>query len=75
MSSFFNDSSTLSKEDADSIDYFVLFSRWYPLQCKPGQSKSDYRGELEVRLCHLKRILGLTESCLLHHVHKNQDII
>ena len=27
-----------------------LFStRWYPLQCKPGQKKSDYRGELEVR--------------------------
>ena len=24
--------------------------RWYPLQCKPGQSKTDYRGELEVRL-------------------------
>jgi len=25
-------------------------SRWYPLLCKPGQNKSDYRGELEVRL-------------------------
>lgn len=25
-------------------------SRWYPLQCKPGQNKSDYRGELEVRV-------------------------
>ena len=25
-------------------------SKWYPLQCKPGQSKTDYRGELEVRI-------------------------
>ena len=25
-------------------------SRWYPLQCKPNQSKTDYRGELEVRI-------------------------
>lgn len=23
--------------------------RWYPLRCKPGQKKDDYRGELEVR--------------------------
>jgi hypothetical protein len=26
-----------------------IYYRWYPLQCKPGQKKSDYRGELEVR--------------------------
>lgn len=25
-------------------------TKWYPLKCKPGQSKNDYRGELEVRL-------------------------
>jgi len=25
-------------------------TRWYPLKCKPGQTKTDYRGELEVRL-------------------------
>ena len=25
-----------------------LVFRWYPLLCKPGQNKSDYRGELEV---------------------------
>lgn len=24
-------------------------SKWYPLKCKPGQTKTDYRGELEVR--------------------------
>ena len=24
-------------------------TKWYPLKCKPGQSKSDYRGDLEVR--------------------------
>ena len=23
-------------------------SRWYPLLCKPGQRKTEYRGELEV---------------------------
>ena len=27
-----------------------MFSRWYPLQCKPGQKKNDYRGDLEVRV-------------------------
>ena len=28
-----------------------MFSfRWYPLKCKPGQNKNDYRGELEVRV-------------------------
>ena len=26
-----------------------MMLRWYPLLCKPGQNKSDYRGELEVR--------------------------
>ena len=26
-----------------------LPSRWYPLKCKPGQNKNDYRGDLEVR--------------------------
>jgi len=25
-------------------------SKWYPLECKPGQKKKDYRGELEVRV-------------------------
>jgi len=25
-------------------------TRWYPLKCKPGQTKKDYRGELEVRI-------------------------
>ena len=30
---------------------FTFFSfRWYPLKCKPGQNKNDYRGELEVRV-------------------------
>ena len=24
-------------------------SRWLPLRCKPGQNKSDYRGEIEAR--------------------------
>ncbi len=24
-------------------------SKWYPLKCKPGQNKTEYRGELEVR--------------------------
>jgi len=24
-------------------------TKWYPLKCKPGQSKNDYRGDLEVR--------------------------
>ena len=33
---------------------FILLSpprenRWYPLKCKPGQTKNDYRGDLEVR--------------------------
>ena len=23
---------------------------WYPLGCKPGQNKTEYRGDLEVRL-------------------------
>ena len=31
-------------------DYTHYGFRWYPLLCKPGQNKSDYRGELEVRL-------------------------
>ena len=31
-----------------SRDSDVSF-RWYPLKCKPGQSKNDYRGDLEVR--------------------------
>jgi len=25
-------------------------SKWYPLECKPGQKKNDYRGDLEVRV-------------------------
>jgi len=25
-------------------------ANWYPLLCKPGQNKTEYRGELEVRL-------------------------
>ena len=31
---------------------FLLHSvtRWYPLECKPGQKKNDYRGDLEVRV-------------------------
>ena len=37
-----------------SLLCFVMFypelSRWYPLLCKPGQGKSDYRGELEVKV-------------------------
>ena len=27
----------------------IFARRWYPLKCKPGQSKNDYRGDLEVR--------------------------
>ena len=27
-----------------------LWYRWYPLKCKPGQNKTDYRGDLEVRV-------------------------
>ena len=27
----------------------IFSRRWYPLKCKPGQSKNDYRGDLEVR--------------------------
>ena len=30
--------------------YEQLCCRWYPLQCKPGQNKTDYRGELEVKI-------------------------
>ena len=26
------------------------YYRWYPLKCKPGQTKTDYRGDLEVRI-------------------------
>ena len=29
---------------------FLLICRWYPLKCKPGQNKTDYRGDLEVRV-------------------------
>jgi len=25
-------------------------SRWYPLKCKPGKNKTEYRGELEVKV-------------------------
>jgi len=25
-------------------------SRWFPLKCKPGKNKTDYRGEIEVKL-------------------------
>ena len=28
--------------------FFLL--RWHTLKCKPGQTKTDYRGELEVRI-------------------------
>ena len=27
----------------------IFSRRWYTLKCKPGQSKNDYRGDLEVR--------------------------
>ena len=27
-----------------------VYPRWHPLLCKPGQNKTDYRGELEVKL-------------------------
>lgn len=38
--------------DLRSLSPCVVFrpkTRWYALQCKPGQKKTDYRGELEVR--------------------------
>ena len=25
-------------------------SKWFPLKCKPGQNKNDYRGEIEVHI-------------------------
>ena len=30
--------------------YEYMWCRWYPLLCKPGQNKTDYRGELEVKI-------------------------
>ena len=27
-----------------------MLSRWYPLECKLGQKKNDYRGDLEARV-------------------------
>ena len=47
--------STIQKIIKSSLSYLeiltsVLSFRWYPLQCKPGQNKTDYRGELEVRI-------------------------
>ena len=30
------------------LSYCVI--RWYPLQCKPGQKKTEYRGDLEVKI-------------------------
>ena len=30
--------------------HLFLWYRWYPLKCKPGQNKTDYRGDLEVRV-------------------------
>jgi len=38
-----------SATDLIKMSFAISFFRWYPLQCKPGQKKSDYRGELEVR--------------------------
>ena len=32
------------------LRFLSFSSRWYPLRCKPGQNKNDYRGELEVRV-------------------------
>ena len=38
------------QDDARKINSIFFFTRrWYPLKCKPGQSKNDYRGDLEVR--------------------------
>ena len=31
------------------VNYCLNYS-WYPLLCKPGQNKTGYRGELEVKL-------------------------
>jgi len=27
-----------------------VYDSWYPLECKPGQKKTEYRGELEVKI-------------------------
>ena len=32
------------------INLFLSYLSWYPLACKPGQNKTEYRGELEVKL-------------------------
>lgn len=39
---------TLPLQDFDV--YEKPKSRWYPLACKPGQNKTGYRGDLEVKL-------------------------
>ena len=31
------------------LTFTLMYYRWYPLKCKPGQSKNDYRGDLELR--------------------------
>ena len=31
---------------------------WYPLKCKPGQAKTDYRGELQVRVGFTVKIVN-----------------
>ncbi|XP_040565696.1 uncharacterized protein Rip11 isoform X1 [Lepeophtheirus salmonis] len=33
-------------------------TRWYSLKCKPGQTKTDYRGELEVRIVFTVKSTG-----------------
>jgi len=32
--------------------------RWYVLQCKPGQKKKEYRGELEVRTSFAVKVVS-----------------
>ena len=33
-----------------SFNFPLNFCSWYSLVCKPGQKKTEYRGELEVKL-------------------------
>ena len=38
------------QETPPFLPSYSLFDSWYPLECKPGQKKTDYRGELEVKI-------------------------
>ena len=45
-------------------------SKWFPLKCKPGQNKNDYRGEIEVNSGYLN--FWLPQLGNLNHNQKAQ---